>query len=499
MAAMAQVLRILYLTAFTLGLCAADGGTVEVTVVDSITGAVIPGVKVELAAPAGNGLKFRNWTGPSGELRVADLTPGEHSFSFEKDGYGSEEQTTVRVAAQGIVHLRKELDPLTTMNGRVLDPGNRGIRRISVELLTGRGQYLRAVSADDVGAFQVRNLHPGVYLLRAIPDRAALQTSTLRAPSYYPGVPTVAAASPIRVNGEKAIDGCDIRLSARTAFAIRGRVVGPAGNPVAQATVKLKSADAHYLFEGAAPDAQALSDRDGRFEFSAVSAGHWHLWGEAEPSSPASGKLMGFVPVAVTESDRDGVNIQLARPFQLEVTIDGAGLPVHLLPVDGPLEQEVHSGGPKDGKIAVDRVYPGRYRFYQSTPKGEYLDAILLRARDVLGQEVDLAEGAPPIRMVYKQAGGSVRGIVAEGGGATVVLVPELSLPDYWRSVKSDEEARFEVADLRPGNYYAIVVRKAGALQDPTFAALVEQEGQLVHVGAAEIATVQLRLTAWPR
>jgi hypothetical protein len=281
-------------------------------------------------------------------------------------------------------------------------------------------------------------------------------------------------------------------LPSQAAFAVRGRVVDPAGDPVPQATVKLKSADTHYLFEGGAPDAQRLSDREGRFEFSAITAGHWHLWAEA-------GTLMGFVPLVVAESDRDDMSIPLAKPFTLEVTAGRIGPPVHLLPVDGPLEQEVHSGSPKNGKIVVERVYPGRYRFYQSTPKGEYLDSILLGERDVLGQEVELADGGPPIRMVYRQGGGKVRGTVADGGGSTVVLVPERSSPDYWQRVKSDEQGRFEVADLRPGNYFAIAVRKAGALQDSAFPALVEEQGQLLHVGAAETATVELRLTAWPK
>jgi hypothetical protein len=496
MAAMAQVLRIFYLSSLTLGLCAADGGTVEVTVVDSVTGAVIPGVKVELTSSSGDGLKFRNWTGPAGEFRFSDVTPGEHSFSFEKVGFGSEEPTTVRVEPHETLHLRKELDPLTTLNGTVLDPGNHWNRRISVELLTGRGQYLRAVRTDSVGAFRVGNLHPAVYLLRAIPDRSASSSAsppgTLRAPVYYPGAATVAEASPIRVYGEKAIDGCDIRLPTQAAFAIRGRVLDPAGNPVAQARVKLKSADTHYGFEGSAPDAQRLSDREGRFEFAAVTAGHWHLWAEA-------GTLMGFVPVAVAQSDRDDVSIPLARPFTLEVTEDRPGTPVHLLPVDGPLEQEVHSGSPKDGKLVVERVYPGRYRFYQSAPKGEYLDSVLLGNREVLGQDVELADTAPPIRMVYRQGGGKVRGRVADGGGATVVLIPEQSSPDHWQRVTSDEQGRFEVAGLRPGIYFAIAVRKAAALQDSAFPALVEQQGQLLHVGAGETASVELRLTAWPK
>jgi hypothetical protein len=487
MASMAQVLRIFSLMPLALGLYAADGGTVEVTVVDSITGVGIPGVTVNLTSSDGNGLKFRNWTGPSGELRFSGLTPGEHSFFFEKEGFSSEEPATVRVVSQGIVRLRKELDPLTTINGKVLDAANHGIRRISVELLTGRGQYVRAVSADDVGAFQIGNLSTGVYLLRAAPAHG-----TLRAPVYYPGVPTVAEASPIRVYGEKTIDGCDIRLPAQAVFAIRGRVVDPAGSPVAQATVKLKSADAHYLFEGGAPDAQAVSDGDGRFQFSAVSAGHWHLWAE-------SGKLMGFVPVMVTQSDRDDVSVTVARPFALEITEEPSGPAIHLRPVDGPMEQEVHSSSPKGGKIVVERVYPGRYRLYQSPPKGYYAGSILLGARDVLGEDVELAEGAPPIRIVYKEGGGMVRGTVADGGGATVVLIPELSSPDYWHAVKCDEQGRLEVDNLRPGNYFAIAVRRAGALQDNAFPALVEQQGQLVHVGAGEIVMAELRLTAWPR
>jgi hypothetical protein len=55
------------------------------------------------------------------------------------------------------------------------------------------------------------------------------------------------------------------------------------------------------------------------------------------------------------------------------------------------------------------------------------------------------------------------------------------------------------VDNLRPGNYFAIAVRRAGALQDNAFPALVEQQGQLVHVGAGEIVMAELRLTAWPR
>ena len=80
-----------------------------------------------------------------------------------------------------------------------------------------------------------------------------------------------------------------------------------------------------------------------------------------------------------------------------------------------------------------------------------------------------------------------------------MVLVPELSSPDHWQSVRSDEQGRFEVGDLRPGNYFAIALRQAGAVQDPGFSALVEHDGTLVHVNAGEIAVADLRFAIWPR
>ena len=522
-----QVLRIFYLAAVPFALSAADGGAIEGTVIDSVTGRGIPGVHVEMAGEEARTLKFRMETGPSGEFRFTDVSPGQHSFVYEKDGFDltdfSGYPDTVWVTSQATGHVLQKLDPLTTIEGKVLDGENHGVKRITVELLTGRGEIRVTVATDAAGAFQVRNLHPGVYLLRATPNRpagsgnmaadltstameASLQNRTLRAPAYYPGVPSLAEASPIRVNGESELQGYDIRLRTSGTYAIRGRVLDPGGHPVPKATVKLKSADAYYMFDEGPADAEISCAADGRFEFPSATPGNWHVLAEFEPA-PHTPRLMAFVPVALGHSDREGLNVPLAEPFALDVSVEGLpvedakrrGPALHLIPVDGPLEQEVQTDGPWNGRILADRVYPGRYRLSLSPRPGYYLASILYGDRDVLGQDVELMDAGRPIRIVYKQNGGRVRGTVEDAAGATVVLLPEESSADYWQSARIDSQGRFEIADLRPGNYFAIAVQRSAALQDPGFVTLAGKQGKVVNVSAGEITAADLRLTAWPR
>jgi len=422
---MAQMLRIFSLAAIALGLYAADGVTVEGAVVNSVTGAGMAGVTVEMSVSAPPALKYRTQTDSAGEFRFLEVAPGEHSLSYEKDGFDSkdgEDNPMVRVPSRGSVQVRQELDPLTSLYGKVFDEENHPLKRIMVELLTGRGQVRGHVSTDDAGAFEMRNLHPGVYLLRATPNRvgwnggvsvkeniaasesAARETRTLVTPTYYPGVTSLAEAAAIRVNGEREAVGCDIRVQSLTKFAIRGRLLSPSGDPMANTTVWLKSPDSGYFFEGATPDAQVITGRDGNFEFATVTPGQWHLIAEAYESPLSSVRMRGFASVRLMRTDLEDVTIRLSKPFNLDVAVEGLpaadprrGPFVHLSPVDGPLEQEAQSGGPKNGKIQVDGVYPGRYRFLGYTWPGYYLDSILLGERDVLGKEVELMEGASRI------------------------------------------------------------------------------------------------------
>ena len=155
---MSLLWRIFYLAAMAAVIRASNGGTVEGIVVNSITGEGLAGVKVEVTPADNKTLKFRMVTGPSGEFRFSAPEPRQYTFLFDKDGFESpdpEDSATVYIPAQGSVTLRRELDPLTTIRGKVLDDQNSGIKRIPVELLSGRGQIRMTVNTDSSGAFSI--------------------------------------------------------------------------------------------------------------------------------------------------------------------------------------------------------------------------------------------------------------------------------------------------------------------------------------------------------
>jgi len=139
-------------------------------------------------------------------------------------------------------------------------------------------------------------------------------------------------------------------------------------------------------------------------------------------------------------------------------------------------------------------MYPDRYRFNMGNRAEHYLAAILLGDRDVLGEEVELAEGALPVRIVYKSDGGRVAGTVERGAFAKVVLASKNpGMRGQWQVARCDTEGRFEVGNLRPGDYLVIALHHTAVTEDPLWMATLEQRAAGVHVEANQTATITLR------
>src|SRR5262249_40544438 len=135
---------------------------------------------------------------------------------------------------------------------------------------------------------------------------------------------------------------------------------------------------------------------------------------------------------------------------------DGAiltGYLVHLSPQDGPPQTTFDAGG---RPTSVNGAFPGRYRVSRAPAAGGmYVAAVMYEGRDVLKQVIELAPGRGPLRAVVRQDGGSLKGVVNGGAGATVVLVPRTGgdVIDY-RSAFCGAGGAFEFKDVVPGDYY---------------------------------------------
>jgi hypothetical protein len=69
-----------------------------------------------------------------------------------------------------------------------------------------------------------------------------------------------------------------------------------------------------------------------------------------------------------------------------------------------------------------------------------------------------LVSGTLPVEIKFEAAGGGVRGMVEDCGSGTVVLAPQdsaLQEPQFVQTTRCGDQGRFQIANVRPGDYYA--------------------------------------------
>ena len=522
-------------------LAAQSGGIVEGTVVDSVANQGIPGVTVDLTAAGSKAVARSAITDAAGAFRIAGLPPGDYTAGFSKSGYSGtltgNPPNRVHLASDGDTQrLAAKLTQLGGVSGRVLDRDGRPFPLLRVQLSTASQTsnmiIQTSVETDGDGRYQFSGLWPGNYLIEARPIEGKLAggkaggaagkekeneaTPPLRPPpspegerrmwanSFYPGVLERSQATRVALHAGWDLPGYDIALQAVPVHRVAGVVFGEDGKPAAGVHVAINLADP---FEHDSDG--TTSGEDGTFEFPSVHQGDWRLAGE-RPHGVTVRK--GFTDAIVARHDLENVAIRLSAPFSVsgKVEWDKSGDPKAQPPIDSVTLLSVAGGwstsgntGP-DGAFRIGDVYPDRYEVSLWSIKSSYYAAsILLGEREILGQPVEIAASPPPLRFILKPAASRVHGVVEEGAGATVVLLPkdEARLNNrFIRSTKCDGEGRYEFSGVRPGDYYALAFRGAElfVLEDRDFVRRLTGQAVSVQVDNDLAASVALKLTPWP-
>ena len=517
------------------------GGTVEGTVVDSLTRSGIPAVAVELAPAGSRSVALRAVTDSAGAFRIAGVAPGDYIASFDKQGYGGPfsgggSARPAHVGAEGgTVRLATQLTRLGGLSGRVMDGDGRAVPNLPVQLKTSSelaSTVLMALAkTDQDGRFSFQGLWPGGYLLEAQPIRSSLQGGMTSgsaskkaaqpdpplapppagegerlvwANTFYPNVVERSQAARIAVRAGWDLTGYDIRLQAVPVYRLRGVVFGDDGKLAAGVEVGIASADRwEHDSDG------TRSADDGSFEFPAVHLGKWLLTAAATRGGV---ELKGFAETIVARHDLETVAIRLAAPFRVGGSVElqerrGAGGEdsIDSVTLESITRNWSAPGHPrKDGTFEIDGLFPDRYRIVvYGLPDGYYVESILLGAREVMEQEVEIGPGFAPLRVIYTAGAGRVSGSVEEGDGVTVVLLPadETMLTyQFIRTAKCDSRGRFEIGSVKPGDYYAFAFPQPeiNALEDPDFVRPLIGSAVRVRVDRDRAATADLKVTPWP-
>lgn len=155
-----------------------------------------------------------------------------------------------------------------------------------------------------------------------------------------------------------------------------------------------------------------------------------------------------------------------------------------------------------DGSFSLDNVYPGTYRLFAADLPAYYLDAVRLDEADLSGPEVELSSGAVSIVLLYKANGGTVRGTVEKCASGGVVLVPQhpAMRPWFTHAARCDPNGRYEIRDVRPGDYYALAspADASSPFWAPRFPNEILNQATSITVRAGEASSADLRAIMLP-
>jgi hypothetical protein len=307
----------------------------------------------------------------------------------------------------------------------------------------------------------------------------------------------------------------DIALKREAVFTVRGKVLGPNGEPVNQAFVNISPREMGLRFGGGLGMRRPL--KDGEFEIGGVRAGSWVV--NAQFNGPNTDRLAGSAAIEVSGADVSGVVVrlgggeQLKGSFVLEGTTstkpDWAKFMVRLTTLEG-----MSFGGmqpPKtdeNGVFTVPYSMPGKYLLNASGPgaRDMYLASIKVGNEEYLGKEIDLTSGAPEqVKVIFRTNGGRVTvnvdpaGESVTNGRAMLVLMPvepHLHQYPFIQMRPAGPGAPAEFANIRPGSYlaFAYISTEWNVMQDDELPKEVAAVAVKVQVDPSSTQTVQLKV-----
>jgi hypothetical protein len=405
--------------------------------------------------------------------------------------------------------------------------------------------YTTTTGSD--GSYFFSKLGPGAYKLRASPPVSHTGNEVA---TYFPSALEPANAQAIVIQDDATVDG--FQLTTAPVFRIRGTVREPDGKPASRVRVGLYavtsqpvrvtlSFEPYFLAteEGQAPEpeeANVVTDDQGRFEFTSVRTGRWQL------------AASGGVATAVVAGENVEANIQLDTPFDLkgapilwgvaqchtpeppnprcpggadsQIAPARVVYPLWLEAVDGQASELRLMMTAQDATFQLQGVRRGRYLIQTLPPFASsdlagnahlhdtFLGRITVNGAQVrVNQLVDMDRNSGPLevnggghfdgdgsRPAFPiRPPGRVRGTVANGAGAVVVLVSR-NAPIIGQLVVCDLAGNFETLRLPIGEYSVAAFRNLDfeGLRDPAILQKILSSNDVVRVLEDAIATVEL-------
>jgi protocatechuate 3,4-dioxygenase beta subunit len=425
---------------------------IEGRVVDATTGAGLADVVVDAQRGRFDEVHTAR-TDASGRFRLAGLRPGRYKPRVQHQAWlGHAQEAVALELGETVGDVLIEAHGARQLAGRVQRPNGEPCVEGRVTLRDASGQDVSTQRTDDRGEVRLGGLLPGEYTVGASCEHQAWARTTDSAIDLL-GADVEGAVweVPPPYPGERAL---------------RGRVVGPDGEPVAFAAIEAVRHE--NLDDGTLVGPTTLTDRDGRFSIEHVPTGRYQVSAEAE----------GFARHAATAeiSDRD-IDVEL-------VLVSAASLRVHARDPKGASVAEVQvlvastidSSGQwlttnAEGWAETSGLLPGTHRLVVSRPGVGGAAGAEDPSRSDAGMLVSVAlGGTTELTLTVAARDGSIRGRALRSDGDPV-MDAQVTVRSSWTYVDfvgeartasvgaahTDEEGRFVVEGLEAESFTVTV------------------------------------------
>jgi hypothetical protein len=423
----------------------------------------------------------------------------------------------------------------SVITGRVLDEFGEPVA--DVQVMPIRNQFTaegrrpmpsgRISTSNDIGEFRLFGLAPGQYYVSATVRGASFGTDTSEdrsgyAPTYYPGAPTIADAQPLTIGAGETLSDITLMLVPTRTARVSGTAVDAQGRPLKQGSVMATLESVGMMMSGAGGPIRP----DGTFTVSGLAPGDYVL--RAMTPALAAGIQPEIVTAKVTVNGEDVVGVRLA-PMQ-PITVSGRlvvdpGAAASLKPeafrfIATPKTMRPMWMGPARPGDAVHgdltfqfQTYPGEMIVVTAGAQpGWMVKAIRLNGTDVTdGIDFKPGQNVADLEVEITDRIPEISGLVTNAKGEPVTSYAAIFFPqDEERGkapgrgrsgmVRPDQDGRFKLRTLRPGNYYVAAVEAVenGQWMDPEYLETLRARATRISLGEGETKSIGLKLLTVP-
>lgn len=477
-------------------------------------------------------------TDEQGHFIFENVPPGSYDLEVSRNGYVDAQAIRTLAPGQNMTNLVFKLAHTAAISGHVFDEDGEPIAKAAVityraSKRQGKEQEIGddPVLTNDLGEFRIFDLAPGRYYIAVNYRRedpfhrntpaANQKLITGYLPSYYPNTVDPAKAQAISVHPGDEIRSVEFFLHPSRFVTVRGRVLcAIPGNSTASGTVLL-----HPQGPGLAQALQGLDDsfrvKDGGFVLRNVPPGSYDLTASIR-SRESDDWYLARRQLEVGNSDVDGVTITITRGVDISGRLTWEGTPANdpssfHVTLQALGEDQPYFSQPTvkpDGTFQLKNIPEGSYRpvvhLYGPVQKfflksARYGSAAITDAGFTVQSGADLS-----LELTMSCRVAQLSGVVLDpdsfpAAGATVVLIPDLphrGLVEKYRSTTTDQNGRFTMAGLAPGDYKVFSWDSVGESEeeygddwfDPEWLKPYETKGNSVHLEESDKKSVSLAL-----